>query len=563
MSATQDEAHERPPSPVQSSSSTVSLSNFDDQLWDSFSCAGGGVADMGGDSFRDSIVRPSSRLRYETCEGDLNQWNIQAKLIEVHDMQTMVRHYLIRVNPRVPFLNSGQQLHDVERVLAGKEDDRLQLVAQIELIMALLQIMTDETAGMGNATPVGWREFQSAESLLQRRSWNGISNLRTIQCLILKTMYLIYADRNDLAYDTVAVIVRICFQLGLHNQDYWELCSPFEVHLRQRILWTVFCMERHVVESCQLPCLLRQSQLEVALPRHIDDNKLQAGQDVLPPEDPGAPIQHLYFSYQRAVLFTEVWDHRVLALPGGQGHGHHTDAHLVATIDSRIESLRAEMPRYLHWSSSDLPHESQINPSRRFFVRESLVLHLLLNSLRLLLRKPWIDDNTQTSTEIVGNCIEIMADSIHSLHSYHQTSLPDPIERYTSVRYLLDALRPLARIILYKSDLMGWHRRQARQSFDIGLSLLKEFSSHLTLARTELEKIQHMVAEVMDKTRDYCVTGSIADCLEWDDVLAWDAMPSSLGDICEIIPRPSTVSELFPEPALGEMEMNHGFCFSA
>lgn len=128
----------------------------------------------------------------------------------------MVRHYMVKVNPRVPCLNEAQLYGNIESLLAGKSraHEQLQLTAMVDLIMAVIQVMTGETVEGNTSTTAGWAEFQHAEHILSSLAWDGISNIRSIQCLVLKTMYLIYTNRNELAYDAVASMARLCFQLG-------------------------------------------------------------------------------------------------------------------------------------------------------------------------------------------------------------------------------------------------------------------------------------------------------------------------------------------------------------
>jgi hypothetical protein len=86
----------------------------------------------------------------------------------------------------------------------------------VDLILAVIQVMAGETVEGNKSTTAGWAEFQHAEHVLS--AWPGMLNIRSIQCLVLKTMYLIYTSRNELAYDAVASMARLCFQLGLYNE---------------------------------------------------------------------------------------------------------------------------------------------------------------------------------------------------------------------------------------------------------------------------------------------------------------------------------------------------------
>lgn len=289
-------------------------------------------------------------------------------------MRTMVQQYMVKVNPCIPCINEAQMNGDIEALLAGRgrADDQRQIVAMVDLIMATLQVMAYEIMDADTTTVAGWTEFQHAEYLLNCDAWNRVSNLRTVQCLILETMYLLYADREELAYDAAISMSKLCFQLRLHDEKSWASCSAFEVHLRQRILWTTFCLERRVAESCRLPYLIRHSDLDVALPLRIDDRKLQTNLTILPLEDPNARMHHMYFEYQRAVLFIETWD-CVL----DRGMRSSVSQEMAICLDARIEAVRCEIPSDLQWQPHALLSSTHFDAARRFRIRECLLLHLV------------------------------------------------------------------------------------------------------------------------------------------------------------------------------------------
>jgi hypothetical protein len=303
-----------------------------------------------------------------------NQWNIQAKLLRVQRMRTMVQHYMIKVNPWIPCIDEKQLNSDMDELLAGRgaPEKQLQVAAMVELMMALVQVMTDERAEADRRIAAGWAEFQHAEHLLNHTTHKGVSNLRTIQCLVLKTVYLIYTDREDLAYDNVATMSRLCVRLGLNNQKRWTFCSPTEVHLRQLILWTVFCLERFLAETCRLPYLIRHTDLNVAVPLHLNGPQLRTNIDTLSLEDSNTYMHHLYFCHQWAVLFTDAWDcllaHDVEDL---------SEKATVIRLDDQIQAVRSKIPSYLRWNGDALSCTHRVEAVQRFRIREGLLLNLV------------------------------------------------------------------------------------------------------------------------------------------------------------------------------------------
>lgn len=464
-------------------------------------------------------------------------------------MRIMVRTYLAKANPRIPCLNSRQLNGDVEALLEGQGDmgqNKLQTVALVDLVMALEQIMTDDTA-CSSSIPPGWREFKHAERLLRDTAWKGIWNVKSVQCLTLKAMYLLYIDRWDLAYDVTGSVVRICFQLGLHNQASWSSCSPFEIHLRQRIVWTVFCLQHHIADACGLPYQLHLSDLDVALPPHVDDMKLHAGLNALPADNPEAPIAPLDVAYRHFALLAEAWDRVLTAKTANL-----PDPDTVAGIDAQIELLLQEIRGPLQWRS-DLGGVC-IHARSQFHVRQGLLIHLLLNSLRLLLRRGWVH-SLDICPGVLNLCVEIATDSISSIHEYYSTDLPQPLERHASARFLLGSIHVLSHIALHKPWLVQSTVRQATASFDQGISLLKEFACRLPLARTSLHQLRDTIVAISGK-RNECLStrsvhqddGSKGNGFAWLDFLNLESLQEPHGSTEEVVSMKSDSSDAYTQP---------------
>jgi hypothetical protein len=165
---------------------------------------------------------------------------------------------------------------------------------------------------------------------------------------------------------------RLCVRLGLNNHKSWTFCSPMEVHLRQLILWTVFCLERFLAETCRLPYLIRYTDLNIAVPLHLNGPQLRANVNTLSLEDSSTYMHHLYFCYQRAVLFTDAWD-CLLA----DGVKDHSDKATVIRLDDQIQAVRSKIPSYLRWNADALSCTHRVEAVERFRIPEGLVLNLV------------------------------------------------------------------------------------------------------------------------------------------------------------------------------------------
>ena len=250
--------------------------------------------------------------------------------------------------------------------------DSLQFVALVNLIMAMVQIL-EECCTNSRILP-GWQEFGRAEHLLSHTTWLGRGNLLTIQCLIIKASYLLYAEKHNVAYDTIGAAVRLCYQIGLHNQDSWHNTDLFTITMRQRVFWSVYCLDRNIALVCGAPYLIRESDFRVNHPRSVDDKRLLPNES-LPEETPEcSPMPYLYGTVKWGKLCSEVWD-----AVFGMNAQKPISQEFIATMDARIMLLIYELPKHLQWRSEFL-ESNDMRQLPAFVLRQSLILHLVSRS---------------------------------------------------------------------------------------------------------------------------------------------------------------------------------------
>ncbi|EXJ90161.1 hypothetical protein A1O3_03230 [Capronia epimyces CBS 606.96] len=218
-----------------------------------------------------------------------------------------------RLNPLHPLLNENQFRAQFDNFVFDQgrglsELDHAQLLALVNLIQAEVEILIGDCSD--SDAIFGWREFCTADSILQDLIWKGKANLMTIQCLLLKARYLMYLERYNQAYDMMATAVRICMQLGLHDQSRWagQGADPFETIMRQRVFYSLFTLERAVALSCGLPPTLRQCDFCVDTPPALDDRGLFPNRP-LPEETPELSFVPYFVAIIKwAELCGDVWD---------------------------------------------------------------------------------------------------------------------------------------------------------------------------------------------------------------------------------------------------------------
>jgi hypothetical protein len=274
----------------------------------------------------------------------------ETRHLDLLSIRKTVDTFFNHLNPHYPCICENAFRPLFEKFLHNEElqelsyADRHQFIALVNLIQAEVRILSDEWPTSTRAP--AWEEFCRAESILSRLTWLGNGNIMTIQCLLVKARYLLYAEKASGAYDTMGRAVRLSWQLGLHDQLSWSGLSPFEVVMRQRIFWTLFYLERNIALHAGAPYLIRQSDFKVDLPPSLDDRLLFPDQPL--PQSTGRPTDtYLAAASRWGNLTSEIWD-TVYAVNAQTP----TSAEFIATMDARIQFTGSRIPAELQWDKN-------------------------------------------------------------------------------------------------------------------------------------------------------------------------------------------------------------------
>lgn len=252
---------------------------------------------------------------------------------------------------------------------ASNTVDSYQFVALVNLIVAVVKIL-EEDCKDPMVVP-GWREFSRAQHLSSHTTWLGRGNLLTIQCLILKTIYFLFIEKQNAAYDAISTAIRLTYQIGLHDQTSWLDSSAFDVTMKQRIFWCLYCLDRNVALVCGLPFLLRESDFKVDLPHCMDETGALV---VQPTPDPDSPsILYLHRTIKWAKLCSEIWDGMF-----GMNASSLTSPEFVATMDARILLLVHDLPTELQWTPKYL-ESPDLQRYPLYVLRQAMVILLVCN----------------------------------------------------------------------------------------------------------------------------------------------------------------------------------------
>ncbi|KIX06721.1 uncharacterized protein Z518_04697 [Rhinocladiella mackenziei CBS 650.93] len=437
---------------------------------------------------------------------ELRLWDANIRHQGIHPLREPIDVYFSLMNPHYPCLDEDLFREVFDRyvcnyLLQDVTLDRIQFIALVYLIVAVVKIVK-EFCAEDNVVP-GWYEFTRAEHLLNHVIRTGKGDLATTQCLILKASYLLYIERHDWAYDVMGTAVRLCFQLGLHNQKSWTGASPFERHMRIRIFWCIYCLERNIAHQCGAPYQINEKDIAVDPPSELPSGS----RGFVVSEGSISPIPSQIATIKWARLCSDMWDSMfgVKSQPA--------TAEFIAVTDARILLLLEEVPEPLRWSSETI-RKLEYLQYPHYVVRQSIVLHLRANHLRLLLRRSDLLD-AKNGGRTAPLCVEIAASSINAMHEYHFSPLKQNTERFPTVSFLSGALVALTAVIL-GNKVDANTSQKAEAAFQKAIHLLEDMSPGFSLSRRLLRRFQSVIqaATRTMTTAPEDVTSNVGGCID-------------------------------------------------
>ncbi|KAG9600509.1 hypothetical protein KCU77_g3278, partial [Aureobasidium melanogenum] len=411
--------------------------------------------------------------------------------MDAAQMNIMMDDFFAHCNPLYPVLHENT-LRDQYNSFMGVSSVQISsltkyhLAAQLNLVCAIVKILKEDCPN-SRQTP-GWQEYCRAEDIMYRLSWIGNRNLMTVQCLILRTLYLLYLEKLQSTYDAIGRAVRLCFRLGYHVQKTWQGCSPLEVVMRQRVFWTVMYLERRIAFNCGCPYLIRDSDYNVDYPKSFED-KLMFADKPLPEEDTASPVgPYLVAAAKWSKLCSEIWD-RSFSLNAPEKH----NSELIASTEARLLYLASTFAPHLRWSLNDTKWAPALDMPAAI-QHQRLILFLRLNQMRLSLRQETML-NCRDNGSMAEDCFQAASSSIDALVSYIASPYFGPMDRFSITVYATGALSNLGFIITNNNNPEEL-RKKAIRPFSDGVTMLTHMAPGSGSARHCLQRMYRTVHTV-------------------------------------------------------------------
>ncbi|KAK5168855.1 uncharacterized protein LTR77_006164 [Saxophila tyrrhenica] len=405
-----------------------------------------------------------------------------------------LRFFFEDINPCHPCVNESHFRVRSEAMLSSSQLNRREscFLALHYIMFACSDILQDTSAQQASRTS-GSHWYQAADDLVGRTRLTGHGDLSLIQFLIFEAFWLTHEDRPNAAYNTAGLACRLCFQFGLHQQSRWlHSNDEYQIHMKQRILWTAYFVDRRIALSCGRPYSMADRDIAVDLPAWLDDRKLHPNQPLPQPDAETSDLPYLACMVNFAKLGGEIWDQMFSA-----GASKSTPkAETIAILDAKIK----------HWADDALPKVPLIPTSRAPLLRhrrQQVLVYTRVDHLRMLLRRQIMVSMDFGAHD--GRVCGELAINIIQLLTQHSEEANEP----SSFRFHLatsagGALLILSTLLCRPLNDLGLQDFYTHyvDAFKSGLALLRSLGDGLNAARrmlSDLKDVTAIVERVIDQ----------------------------------------------------------------
>ena len=478
------------------------------------------------------ISQPRSRLALDADNPYVERWQFPRPLTESRStiqfasrtlpFVSSVEHddylhfFFHDINPCHSCVNEADFQTKVAHLRSGPAvtKDNLSFLALNYIIFACADVLQNIELNQSEATTPGWSWYLAADGIIGKLKVSGSVDVSLIQFLIYESFYLMHADKPNAAYTTIGLACRRCFQMGYHQQGPTE---DFVEHMKQRIFWTTYYVDRRISLSCGRPYGIRDTDISVSLPEFLDDSQLSPGTPLPAPNPTASSIPYLCSTIAFAKFAGEIWD-QVFAARTTQDQ-----AEIIVMLDAKIK----------HWVDTSLPNLSlaisgDTNSLRHR--RQYCLVVTRFSHLRLLLRRRKMVSMQFTEQE--GLLCGELACSIIDHIGRHRDEISKPSSfRFHMAVSLAGAVLVLVTLIISPIDRFLEQPMYAI-AFDDGLAMLKALSEHLQSAHRLVQDLSPVTHVVQSKLAQSPPTaGELGLLNEFDALLPYGEIDFAQQDV--------------------------------
>lgn len=245
---------------------------------------------------QETVPGEEDQLPHAASNGDSERlWKISevvqpvsGYIVTFEDMVRWSQSYFDHWHPMLPFLHAPVFLDWCEIISQRPlEASRNRLTPHQRIIVrAVLSTGLMDRRQMGSSAldavplPLVFGSFHDAVTSVQAALVSAPS-LESLQAALSVQLFLISMLRHNAASRIGGVIVRLVFQMGIHRCPYRYSAFPQQdCILRQRVFWSIYCLDRYICQSLGIPLTLRDDDIDVCMldnEQHVRDGDADYG----------------------------------------------------------------------------------------------------------------------------------------------------------------------------------------------------------------------------------------------------------------------------------------------
>ncbi|KAJ5638151.1 hypothetical protein N7490_008030 [Penicillium lividum] len=257
----------------------------------------------------------------------------------------------------------------------------------------------------------GWSLYKAARDLfgdLLDGFNQSADQIFVLQTVLLMVVYLFRIDAHGSAEKVLALSISHAHHLGLQRNRVVEGMTPFDGEISRRLWWCLYLMDRRLAIETGRPFLIQDVNVDVGLPRNVDDKLLKQSQrttqlynsDQATAESEMASVPYLIAMASYSKVIGKVWE----ALYGAAM----SDSTSSPLLNEYLEHLITQSQKGIHKEFSFDPHNPGSDGTSGlpwWQIKQKFIMRIRWSSLYLLIRKPMLQ-NTVALNQPVPEAVE-------------------------------------------------------------------------------------------------------------------------------------------------------------
>ncbi|KAF1972880.1 hypothetical protein BU23DRAFT_534183 [Bimuria novae-zelandiae CBS 107.79] len=367
------------------------------------------------------------------------------------------------------FMEAAARQGFVQSQLPGADAFEDEKTSILKLMLAAALVLR----GNGKDT-LGDRFFNNVQKVVEKTLSEPV-DVKSINLLLLTAMYHFHKDDEVLAWRTIGLAARQCFELGLHRREsYDSFTDPDERSAAIRAFWVTYVLDRRWSFGTGMPFAMQDADLDINLPK---------------PDD-STPYLNAMISY--SIIGSKVW-RSVGNADSLQAPINHED---ISFLDFQVLNWHRLIPESMRFVHPESGRQVDLHIPRAV-LRHQVVLYLRANQMRILIYRPVL----HTATSITENLefakivVKVAKDTIRTLTYINQTTDIYKAQQSMFNYFLTSALAVLFLAVAHAPTNFS---TECRDEFYQALDLVRSFSSDSYVSK-RLWKTIKMLKEVGPK----------------------------------------------------------------